>query len=235
LAQPEQVPAGPAAPRRRTPIIIAGCVVVVLLVAGGIASALLLNDKGSPTAATTPAPTATAASAAPTPSPTRYAGELQDLAIPMPAGATRQTLRMGRDDGSLDLDAVLLEYEEADEPAMRKQLTELEFQRGLFLAWNDAQGFLVYLQIWQFRYEREAAAWSVAEARGLSASAESTASLDDILGGKVIVTTAPNGRSAAHARFPKGDLAIMLSIFKAGPTDLDYLKRLAAEQYQRLP
>jgi hypothetical protein len=142
---------------------------------------------------------------------------------------------MGRDDGSLDLDAVLLEYERTDEPAMRKQLTDLEFERGLFLAWNDAQGFLVYPQIWQFRYEREAAAGSVAEARAVSDGAQSTASLDGILGGKVIAITAPNGRAAAHARFPKGDLAVMLSIFRQGTTDLDYLKRLAAEQYQRLP
>ena len=89
---------------------------------------------------------------------------------------------MGRDDGSLDLDAVLLEYERTDEPAMRKQLTDLEFERGLFLAWNDAQGFLVYPQIWQFRHEREAAAWSVAEARAVSDGAQSTASLDGILG-----------------------------------------------------
>jgi hypothetical protein len=51
----------------------------------------------------------------------------------------------------------------------------------------------------------------------------------------VIAVSAPNGRTAAHARFPKGDLAVMLSIFKTGPTDLDHLKRMAAEQYQRLP
>jgi hypothetical protein len=242
LTQFDRPPAGPvestvpAAPnRRRLPIII-GCV-VVLLVAGGITSALLLQHNGSPAAASL-TDTATSAAPPPTsaaPTATKYVGKLQDLAIIMPAGSTRQKLRMGGTDGSLDLDAVLLEYDAADRPAMRTRLSDLEFERGLFLAWNDTQGFLVYLQIWQFHYERQSAEWFVADAGGISTNAESTASLENIEGGKVITTITPNGRRAAHARFVKGDLSVMLSIFKTGPTDLDYLKRLAAEQYQRLP
>jgi hypothetical protein len=42
-------------------------------------------------------------------------------------------------------------------------------------------------------------------------------------------------RGAAHAFFSKGDLTVMIGIFKTGKGDADYVKRLAVEQYKRLP
>jgi hypothetical protein len=192
------------------------------------------SDDGGTVAAspTTPPPQATEAV---TPTEVEYTGTLQALAIPMPAGAVREPLAMGADDGGLVLDDVLEQYPDGGRASVRDLLTSLEFQRGLFLAWTDDQGFLVYLQIYQFHFERQAAAWWAAEARSLTDVAQSTAGFDEIEGGKVIVTTTPSGRIAAHGRFCKGDFAVMLSIFRTGQTDVEYLKRLTVDQFHRLP
>jgi hypothetical protein len=205
---------------------------VVVLVASGVVAAVLLNpDKvATSSPAVTSQPPVTVAATA-----TKYTGTLQALAIPMPAGAARESLRMGAKDGTLDLNGVLEEYEGNAKESVRNQLTSLEFERGLFLAWTDAKGFLVYVQIYQFHYEHQAAAWSAAQSRGLADIAESTAAFDEILGGRWFVTTTPNGRSAVHTNYNKGDLAVMISIFRKGTADVDYLKRLAIDQYRHLP
>jgi hypothetical protein len=215
--------------------MVGAILLVLVLVAGGAIAVLLGSDQGDPVSAppiTAPASTTPAV----TPSESEYNGTLQALAIPMPVGAVREELAMGAADGGLDLDDVLQQYPDGGRAGVRSLLTSNEFRRGLFLAWTDDQGFLVYLQIYQFHYERQAAAWWAAEARGLTDVAESTAGIDEIEGGKLILTTTtPSGRSAAHARFCAGEFAVMLSIFRSGPTDVDYLKRIAVEQFGRLP
>jgi hypothetical protein len=210
---------------------------VLVLVAGAVGVVILVNRIGSepvglavPTATYQPPPSTSAA-----PTPSKYAAPLQDLAVPMPDGAARESLRMGADDGSMELEDVVAEYPDSSKAQVRKILTDLEFERGLFLAWTDAQGYLVYLQINQFHFERQAASWSVTEQRSMASVTETTAGFDEILGGKWITSTSPNGRGAAHAFFSKGDLTVMIGIFKTGKGDVDYVKRLAVEQYQRLP
>jgi hypothetical protein len=195
---------------------------------------LLGPDRGG-TVAAPPTTTPAEPTAAVTPTETEYTGTLQALAVQMPAGAVREPLTMAAEDGSLVLDDVLDQYADSSRASVRDLLTSLEFQRGLFLAWTDEQGFLVYLQIYQFHYERQAASWWAAEARSLNDIAESTAAFDEIEGGKVFTTTTPNGRSAAHGRFCKGDFAVMLSIFRTGQTDVEHLKRLTIDQFHRLP
>ena len=37
------------------------------------------------------------------------------------------------------------------------------------------------------------------------------------------------------AFFNKGDLAVGIGVFRTGQANVDYVKRLAVEQYQRLP
>ena len=231
---PGQAPAR----RRRTGLMVGVAIVVVVLVASGVAAEKLLR----PGVIATSLPAATSAPAGTSQPPptvvataTRYAGTLQALAISMPAGATREPLRMGAKDGTLDLGGVLDEYDGDARESARDLLTSLEFERGLFLAWTDGKGVLVYVQIYQFHYEHQAAAWSAAEARGLNDVAESTAVFDEILGGRWFVTTTPSGRGAVHARYSKGDLAVMLSIFTKGKADVDYLKRLSVDQYRKLP
>jgi hypothetical protein len=210
---------------------------VVVLAAAGVGVGVLLNRMGSqsvglsvPTATYQPPPTT-----APAPTPSKYTAPLQDLAIPMPAGATRESLRMGADDGSMQLEDVVAEYPDSSKAQVRKILTDLEFERGLFLAWTDAQGYLVYLQINQFHFERQAATWSVTDRRSMDSVTETTAGFDEIVGGKWLTSSAPNGRGAAHAFFSKGDLTVTIGIFKTGKGDADYVKRLAVEQYNRLP
>ena len=48
-------------------------------------------------------------------------------------------------------------------------------------------------------------------------------------------TITPNGRTGLHARFVRGDFAVMVSTFTHGEGDLAYLQQLAADQFERLP
>jgi hypothetical protein len=210
--------------------IIAG---VVALVVAGIGVGVLLNRIGSqpvglsvPTTSSRP-PASAAAS--------KYTAPLQDLALPMPADAHRETPRLGAADGSLALEDIVQEYGGTAKDTMRRTLVNLEFERGIFLAWTDAQGALVYLQLYQFHFEREAAAWSVGEQRSFDDITETTAGFDEILGGKWITTTGPDGRHAALAVYSKGDFSVTISVFAPGAALVDYVKRLAVDQYQRLP
>jgi hypothetical protein len=45
--------------------------------------------------------------------------------------------------------------------------------------------------------------------------------------------TGRSGRGPRRLR--QGDLSVTLGVFKSGPADADYAKRLAVEQYRRLP
>jgi len=82
----------------------------------------------------------------------------------MPADARRETPRLGAADGSLALEDIVQQYGGAAPDTMRRTLVNLEFERGIFLAWTDAQGALVYLQLYQFHFEREAGYWTGAMA-----------------------------------------------------------------------
>jgi hypothetical protein len=235
---PEQVPASAPARRRRTALVVGAVVAVIVLVAGALIASLFLgpDDSGQATglpSITTTHTTTSSQSPATAPTAAKYVGTLQALATPMPAGAVRQPLDMGAQDGSLDLDAVAAEYPDSNRQSVKNLLKSLEFERGLFLAWNDGQGYLVYVQIYQFHYGPQAAAWSAAEARG--SEPESASALEGIPGGKWFTTTTPSGRGAVHARYYKGDLAVMLNVFRTGQADPEHLKQLAIDQYHRLP
>jgi hypothetical protein len=164
-----------------------------------------------------------------------YTGTLQAVALPMPPGARRESLRMGTADGSLDLAAVLEEYQDADRPAIRELLTDMTFERGLFLAWINAQKVSVYLQVYQFGSAGGAKGWLAAQIGSLQPGADSSGELSDIPEGRWFTTTTPDGRKAVHAVYCQGDLWVGMSTFTAGTGDLKVLTRLATDQYRLLP
>src|SRR5262249_25962709 len=152
--QPEQAPdpatslpvadpsisAVPVAGRPRRTVLIVGVIAAVVLLAAGGVAVVPLRPTGS-AGCSHPSPRSGSNAASPrpttvTPTVPKYAGALPVLAIPMPSGATRESLRMGTADGSLDLDAVLDEYDESSRASLRDTLTNLEFERGVFLAWT---------------------------------------------------------------------------------------------------
>ena len=159
-------------PRRRGPVI--GRVVALVLIAGGLTAAAACTPGADNVAA--PAPTTTSATtAAPTPTePPPYAGPLQAVTVPMPAGAVAAASeRKGDADGSLSLAQAASEYDAADQASVTAALKDAEYQRGVFLAWRTG-GTLVYVQVYQFRYDREAASWTVSQQRGIEGIATST-------------------------------------------------------------
>jgi hypothetical protein len=247
--QPKFLPTGPpvAAParirRRRTGFIIAGIIAVVFVVAAGVGVVLVLNRARLTVSTPTPTPTATSttsATAAPTSTQSSdYTGALQALVAPKPAGATDAD-HSGAADGTLTKQQVVSEYNgtSADnQAAVLHALTELEFQRGLFVAWRDRQGTLVYVQLYQFRFDREAASWSTQMQRGMGddPGKAATAYFDEIEGGRWFANELSDGRGAAHAIYSKGQFAVMIDVFRSGASDIDDTKKLAIQQYGRLP
>ena len=209
---------------------------LVLLIAGGVTTAVLMNNSTSTAAPpTTVAPT-TAAPAPTQTEPPEYAGKLQDLVVPKPASAVlTPSERKGDPDGSMNAQQVASEYSDSgDSNAVLRDLGTLEFRRGVFLAWRD-NGTLVYIQIYQFRYEREAVNWMVSVQHSLGGIATSRAVFDEIKDGRWYVTKTPDGRGGAHAIYNKGPFAVMIDTFRAGAADLDGTKKMAVEQFAKLP
>jgi hypothetical protein len=238
---PPPLPPVTASPRRRGGLVfalVAGAVALLVLVGAGITAVLALN-KAPVTAAppTTPAATA-AATAAPTPAATEpppFSGPLQSLVLPKPSGAVyTPDKRKGDKDGVMTKQDVMSEYSGSDANIVDKILTQNEFQRGVFLAWTD-HGTLVYIQIYQFRFDREAAQWNVAVQGPVQNAATSTAVFDEIPFGRWFVTKTPDGRGAAHAYYNKGPFAVMIDTFKTGAADLDGTKKMAIDQFNLLP
>jgi hypothetical protein len=231
-----------ARPPRRGGLLVAGIVVAVLLVVlvGAGITAVLTLKKQTTTAATAPTAAATTAppTAAPTPTatePAPFTGPLQSLVLPKPSGAVYSPqMRKGDKDGVLTKQDVMSEYTGSDVDTVNTILTQDEFQRGVFLAWTD-HGTLVYIQIYQFRYEREAANWNVQVQRPIQDIATSTAVFDEIPSGRWFVTKTADGRGAGHAYFSKGPFAVMIDTFKTGAADLDGTKKMALDQYKLLP
>ena len=230
---PVPAPVPSPVPRRRTGLIVGIVVGVLVVAAGAVGVGVLLSRIGSQLIGL-PLPTAShQASAVPTPS--KYTAPLQDLALPMPADATRVTPPVGAADGTLELEDVVQQHGAGQRDVLRQALTKIEFERGVFLAWKDGQGVLVYLQIYQFHFDRQAAAWSSVATRSLADVAESSAGFDEILGGRWGTLTAPDGRGYSYACYSRGDLSVAITVFTSGAAGIDHVKRLAVEQYKRLP
>jgi hypothetical protein len=232
-------PPAPAPPPRRSGLLfglIAGAIALVVLVGAGITAVLAVNKAPiTPAAAPTTAPAASAAATPVVTDPPPFAGPLQSLVIPKPSGAVyTPEKRKGDKDGVLTLQDVASEYSGSNVNTVKTILTQDEFQRGVFLAWMD-QGTLVYIQIYQFRFDREAASWNVAVQGPVQDAATSTAVFDDIPFGRWFVTKTADGRGAAHAYFNKGPFAVMIDTFKPGTADLEGTKKMAVDQYKLLP
>jgi hypothetical protein len=237
-APPRSAP--PSVPQRRTGLLIGVIVglIVFLLVGAGVTAGLTLSRSSRTSAAPpTTAPT-TATTAAQTPAatePPAFSGPLQSLVVPKPSSAVyAPDKRKGDKDGVVTKQDVASEYTGSDVDTVNRLLTQDEFQRGVFLAWTD-HGTLVYIQIYQFRYDREAASWNVTVQSPAQSAATSTAVFDEIPAGRWVATKTPDGRGAAAAYFSKGPFAVEIDTFKTGAADLDGTKKMAVDQYNLLP
>ena len=247
--------AGPPAParRRRTGLIVAGIVaaVAVALTVGAGVTVLVLRTR-SPTnvaaaAPTTEVQTSDVLSPSATPSPTvtakpPYTGRLQDLAIPKPAGAVyTPKQRRGDADGSLSLQQLAGEYDGSSTQAdIAKRLTDLKYQRGIFLAWRESNGTLVYLQIFQFGTDAGAAEWTT-YSQGSFGGPETIAiaGIGEIEGAKLFTNQFTNSKGVAgtgtHAIYNKGAFVVWIDAFNPAGPDANSTKAMAVDQYHRLP
>jgi hypothetical protein len=217
-------------PKRGTGTIIGGIVGLVVLIAAGVTGCSSGGSNQTAAPATTQPPT----TAAPPTTAPAYSGSLQDLVVPKPASATlTPNERKGAADGSLTAKDVASEYA-GSEAAVSGILTQTDFQRGVFIAWRD-NGTLVYIQIYQFKADAGAASWQATQERSIKDVATSTAAFDEIPGGHWFVTRTPDGRGGAHAFYSKGPLVVMIDTFRTGAADLDGTKKMAVDQYHRLP
>jgi hypothetical protein len=228
-------------PRRRSgPMVavIAGAVVllVLVLVGAGITVGLTLSRSSGPASSAPTTAPATAATQIPAETePPAFSGPLQSLVIPKPYGAVyAPEKRMGDKDGVVTKQDVASEFTTTEVAAVVALLTDDEFQRGVFLAWTD-KGTLVFVQIFQFRYDREAVSWITDVERVAENFAAATAVFDEIPYGRWFVTKTSDGLGGVHALFDKGPFAVQIDTFKTGEPDVDGTKQMAIDQYQLLP
>jgi len=237
----------PPSPRRPVGLLITVGVIAALLAAGIVVR--VLGDGPSTTAsatATTPAPTteAATASASPTPTWSAYTGELTDLLVPVPAGARATHISVaseGQQQGiTITDDMTDIARSATLMSSMRNaQLQELlkrdGYVRGATRMWADQASNLVTLDVMAFD-------------RPAGAGAFLTSARDDILGihsERHDVMTEVNdgwwveyvvdGDYQLRLLFSKNEFVVHLWISRPGTTNVELLRTVAVDQFQRLP
>jgi hypothetical protein len=208
---------------------------LVLLIGAGVTAVVVFNPVRSrasagPTVGPTVRPTPTV------PDPPPYTGRLQDLVVPVPAGAGN--LRDPRTDldGSMSRNQLLDLYPGSDAQAtIAKSLTEDGFERGVLLGWADQDGVEYLIQILQFTHASGATRWSDSTQAGFSAKLGTVdmVGISDIDDGRIF--TDVDGYAGAHALFSKGFFAVQIDVHGRSTSKSDAAKALAIAQYQRLP
>jgi hypothetical protein len=158
-----------------------------------------------------------------------------DLLLTKPAGTTPLS-HEGAADGTMSLTEAAAPY--ADSAQVAKELGDLEYQQGAVTAWQDTKLRDVYVTLYQFRYAREAAQFSVEVQRGLqnNSATDSSASFDEIAGGRWFAEKKePGNKTPVHAVFIKGNIMVDITVYANTSADIDFTKKTAIDQYARLP
>jgi uncharacterized membrane protein YhaH (DUF805 family) len=239
---PGPVPIPPPRKSRALPIVlgvVGGVLVVLVLITfvQGVVEGYRQRESAARSASATPSPTH-----APSPSPTAtfmpYNGDLGDLLLPLPSGATPVTVDHLTADMT-DTQRVAMIWNHNDPTIMSNALTLYGFKRSADREWKLG-GSTVVLALLQFSAPGGATNWfNAAYVQGFSGpDVEST---DPILSTRI-----PESRYAtlkfidgSRGQFGlalDGQFAIFVGVTTYSPqTDFPTLQNVAVSQYQRLP
>jgi hypothetical protein len=233
-----QTGAVPVPPKRRTGVIIAVAVsvvaVIVLAGLGVVVLPRLLGTSGdnSAQAAGTPSASVTSSPSSPTP----FTGDLRDLLVPMPSGAT--TLDPHHVDGKV-LSASEYAAIYKDKQSMMQRLDTFSFQGAAIRAWKGADSTVVEVIVAQFKDDLKANAFAAFFQFAYAGWPEKTADgfVDGIDLGRYFVYDKPDsyGNRAVRVVYAKNDMVTIIEVTRPTSPRLDSVTRLAQDQFARLP
>jgi hypothetical protein len=235
----------PVPPKRRTGVIIAVAAgVVAVIVLAGLGVVVLPRVLGTnsdhaqatgPTTQTADTPSA-ARSPSPSPTETHFAGNLRDLLVPVPSGATTADY-FGVGDKVLTLSQYAAIYK--DKQLMMEELDALAFQRATIRTWKAADSSQVAVTLIQFGDDTKANGFA-ASIQGAYAS-DSMKTDDGYLTGidlsRYFVFDKPDsyGFRAIDVVYSKNDIMVIVQMNRRTLPRLDSVLRLAQDQFARLP
>jgi hypothetical protein len=228
-------------PKRRTGLII-GIVAVVLVVClgGGAVAAVLVLRNLDPTASPTAGPsgstptsdTPTEPTAAPT-TPSNFTGDLRTLLVPRPSGA-EPWQDFASDDGNLDLGTTAELFQDPD--AMRKDLTDLNFERGAANHWS-ADDIDVLIILFQFESTDDAEDFVDSTRRDGIEDHDERGDFGGVPGSLTYVANKDdsNGKRSAIFVSNRGNIVSQVVVWRPDSVDLEASTALAVSQHERLP
>ncbi len=238
----------PAKPRRSRAVIVTVAVVAVLIAAGGVAFALLRPgpDPQTPPRAAASSPSARASatptrtprpSPSPTPAFTPYAGSLDDLLPPAPAGATVFELTVVHQEMT-DAERAAALWNSNNPEWMTDLLNSTGLVRGAVRSWHDgSEGVIIVLL--QFAEPDGARDW-LTETIDFGMDGVNVGSPRRIpevgTGGRSIEISSSDGTRELAGALRRGEFGVILRVGSGAPTtNLDKLHAIALQQYERLP
>jgi hypothetical protein len=231
-------------PKRRTGLIV-GIVaaVLVLCLGGGAVAAILalrnLDAKASPTGGPSnqPPPTsqpATEPTADPTTPPSDFTGDLRSLLVPRPNGA-EPWQDFASKDGNLDLNTAADLFQDPD--AMRKDLTDMNFERGAVNHWSDDDDIDVLIILFQFESADDAEDFVDSTRNDGIEDHDERGDFGDVPGSLTYVANKDdsNGKRSVIFLSNNGNIVSQVVVWRPDSVDLDSATDLAMSQHQRLP
>jgi hypothetical protein len=228
---------GPARRRGRTVALIVVSV-MALLAAASLAGVWLLRPAGLDAVAKRERPpVVTVPSTMAKPPSTKFTGDLRTLLLAKPAGAKSIEADQGSPDGTLTIDQLAQTY--GNPAAAATWLKRVGYQRGIIRGWEERRGYQVFDAIYQFDTEGHCLTWmtDVAASYTEREELESTGNLENIYAGRYYVDKKLLNQRLrlTYAVLYRGAIAVALYIYTPINADLEYVKKLAQDQFDRLP
>jgi hypothetical protein len=220
--------------------VVGGLTVMLVLIAVVVQSAVAayrLRESAARSASATRTPTGAPPTVA-TPTFTPYSGNLADLLLPLPSGATPLNPSVVNPDMT-EAQRVSFIWNSDDPTWMSNQLTEYNFRQSADREWSLG-GSAVFLVLLQFFSPSDATDWyNVVSIQGFSGTGvESTGPSigTSILTSRYCTIKYANGHRAQVGLALDGQFAILIEVATGSPqTDFPTMQSVAVGQYQRLP
>jgi hypothetical protein len=171
---------------------------------------------------------------------TPYTGDLADLLVPLPSGASAATLT-NLTPGMTDTQRVSKFWNDANPDVMSNLLTTSQFSRSADREWEEANGHVVIVFVLQFARPSNALGWyGVASTTGLNEPAvKLTGTISPQLEASRYVRLGGGSPSAGDSLFGLAladQFCILVQVF-TNSSDVDFftLQDVAVAQYRRLP
>jgi hypothetical protein len=231
----------PAAPKRRTGLIVGLVVVLVLCLGGGAVAAIVLLRNFNPSANPTSGPsgsTPTRSTSEPTADATTpgtdFTGDLRPLLVPRPAGANPWE-NFASSDGTLDLDTAASLFQ--DEDAVKKDLSELNFERGAANHWSTQDRVDVLIILFQFESDDNAEDFVDSTEKDGIEDHDEQGTFGGVAGSLTFVASKAdeNGKRSVIFVSRQGNIVSQVVVWRPGEVDLEGSTQLAVTQHQRLP